>query len=81
MEVKIIISVFTALFENVDYKKSLQKDYKMLQVADLVCTAKLVELKMNAKTLSRSERLVLGSDKEIVRGLLKPLGRKEFKDI
>lgn len=31
---KILISVFTALFENTDYKKALQKDYKLLQVAE-----------------------------------------------
>ncbi|MBR0460777.1 DUF3800 domain-containing protein [Candidatus Saccharibacteria bacterium] len=77
---KIIISVFTTLFDNVKYKKSLQKDYKLLQVADLVCTARLTELKMERKSLSRSERNILGSDKEIKKALLKPLKRKEFKD-
>ena len=76
---KIIISVFTALFENVDYKRSSQKDYKLLQVADLVCTVKLTELKMTARILSRSERNILGNDKEIRRDLLRPLQEKEFK--
>ena len=38
---KIIITVFTTLFKNTEFKKALQKDYKMLQVADLVCTAAL----------------------------------------
>ena len=77
---KIIISVFTTLFENVEYKKSLQKDYKMLQVADLICTAKLTELKMRNKTLSRSERHLLGTDRDINKNLLKPLSRKEFRN-
>lgn len=77
---RIIISVFTALFDNADYKKSLQKDYKLLQVADLTCMVKLTELKMEQKTLSRSERSMLGSDKEIKKNLLKPLKLKEFKD-
>lgn len=77
---RILISVFTTLFENVDYKKSLQKDYKLLQVADLVCTAKLTELKMTRKSLSQSERNILGSDKEIRRLLLQPLRKKEFKN-
>lgn len=76
---KIIISVFTALFNNFDYKKSLQKDYKLLQVADLACTAKLTELKMEQKILSRSERNILGSDKEIRKNLLKPLLAKELE--
>lgn len=76
---KIIISVFMTLFENVEYKKSLQRDYRMLQIADLVCTAKLTELKMKNKTLSSSERRVLGSDRDINKNLLKPLRKKEFK--
>lgn len=53
---------------------------QMLQVADLVCTAALTELKMQNKTLSKSERKVLGTNKEIQKNLLNPLKRKEFKD-
>ena len=46
---KIIISVFTTLLNNVELKKAYQKDYRLSQVADLVCSAKLTELKMSAK--------------------------------
>lgn len=76
---KIIISVFTTLLEKTELKKAFQKDYKLSQVADLVCTATLTDLKMRNKTLSRSERRILGSDRDINRNLLKPLRRKEFK--
>ena len=77
--VKIISTVFTTLFKNIEFKKALQKDYKMLQIADLVCTATLTELKMNNKSLSTSERKVLGTDKEIRKILLKPLKKKLFR--
>ena len=77
---KIIISVFTTLLEQTELKKAYQKDYKLSQVADLVCNAKLTSLKMERKTLSRSERRVLGSDRDIDRNLLKPLRRKKFKE-
>lgn len=77
---KIIITVFTALFNNVEFKKAMQKDYKMLQVADLICTAKLTELKMENKALSRSERKVLGADRNINKELLKPLKKKHFNN-
>lgn len=77
---KIIISVFTTLLERTELKKAFQKGYKLSQVADLVCTATLTDLKMNNKTLSRSERRVLGSDRDINKNLLKPLKKKEFKD-
>ena len=43
---KIIFMVFTALFSNVIYKKSVRKDYRLLQVADLVRVAKLTESKL-----------------------------------
>ena len=76
---KVIILVFTALFNNIDYKRSLQKDYKMLQIADLVCTAKLTELKMEHNALSRSERNILGSDRDIKKNLLRQLVPKEFQ--
>lgn len=75
-----IVTVFTTLFKNVEFKKVLQKDYKMLQVADLVCTTTLTEIKMRYKILSKSEHRVLGTEKEIRKNLLKPIKRKEFKD-
>lgn len=77
---KIIITVFTTLFNNAKFKKAMQADYKMLQVADLVCTAKLTELKMKNRVLSTSERRILGSDRDINKNLLKPLAKKEAKD-
>lgn len=77
---KIIISVFTTLLEKTELKKAFQKDYKLSQVADLVCTATLTDLKMNNGALSRSERRILGSDRDINKNLLKPLKKKEFKN-
>lgn len=52
----------------------------MLQVADLICTAKLTELKMKSHSLSRSERRILGTDREINKRIIKPLQKKEFED-
>lgn len=76
--VKIILTVFTALFSNVTYKNSAQKDYRLLQVADLVCTAKLTELKLENNMLSRSEKNVLGDNRTIRRTLLAPINKKKF---
>ena len=75
---QIILSVLIALLTNAEYKKAEQRDYKMLQVADLVCTATLTKLKMERKMLSRSERRILGSNRDINKNLLKPLAKKEF---
>ena len=77
---KIIISVFTTLLESTELKKAFQKDYKLAQVADLLCTCALIELKKNQNMLSHSERRVLGSDRDIEKSLLKPLRKKRFKN-
>lgn len=77
---KIIMAVFTALFNNPDIKVAKQEDYKMLQAADFVCTAALTELKMNRHGLSRSERHILGDDKMIYKYMLKPLKKKKFQE-
>lgn len=77
--VRVLIAVFTTMSNNAEFKKAMQKDYKMLQVADLVCTAEFTKLKMKTHTLSRSERRVLGTDREINKRILKPLQKKEFK--
>ena len=76
---RVLIAVFTTLFNNAEFRKAKQKDYKMLQVADLVCTAELAKLKMATHSLSCSERRVLGTDREISKRILKPLQKKEFK--
>ncbi len=78
--VRVLIAVFTTLFHNAEFRKAMQKDYKMLQVADLICTMELTELKMAAHLLSRSERRVLGTDRDINKKLLGPLKKKEFQD-
>lgn len=77
---KIIISVFSSQLFNVEFKKAYQKDYRLAQIADLVCTATLTELKMKAKTLSKSERNIFGEDRDIKKKIIKPLERKKFKD-
>lgn len=51
----------------------------LAQVADLVCTATLIELKLNSKNLSQSEKRVLGSDRGVRRNLLKPIKKKAFE--
>lgn len=74
----VISTVFTVLFNNSEIKMALQKDYKMLQAADFICTMSLAELKLQHRALSMSEQRVLGNPREINK-TLKKLKRKEFK--
>ena len=50
---RILSSVFNALLENVEFRKVLPADYRLFQVADLICTLKLTELKMTNHLLSK----------------------------
>lgn len=44
---RILSSVFNALLDNVEFRKVIPADYRLFQVADLICTLKLTELKMH----------------------------------
>ena len=61
---KIIITVFTALFTNVDMRKVRPADYRLFQVADLFCTLELIETKRTCSSLSNSELTFFGSAKQ-----------------
>ena len=48
--------MFNALLENVEFRKVIPSQYRLFQVADLICTLKLTELKLANNTLSKSEK-------------------------
>ena len=51
---QILASVFSAILTNVEFRKVVPKDYKIFQVADLLCTLELLFRKSDTKTLSKS---------------------------
>lgn len=70
--------VFNALLENVEFRKVLPADYRLFQVADLICTLKLTELKANVHTLSKSEKMFFGDERTLKKNYIKPLNQKEM---
>ena len=75
---RILSSVFNALLENVEFRKVLPADYRLFQVADLICTLKLSELKMTNHLLSKSEIYFFNDQRTLRKNYLKPLARKEL---
>lgn len=75
---RILSSVFNALFENVEFRKVTPADYRLFQVADLICTLKLVELKAEDHELSKSEKYFFGDERTLKKNYLKPLRDKEM---
>ena len=75
---RILSSVFNALLENVEFKKVIPAQYRLFQVADLICTLKLTELKMNNHILSKSETSFFESERLLKKNYLKPISKKEL---
>lgn len=75
---RILAAVFNALLDNVEFRKVIPSDYRLFQVADLVCTLKLVELKMERHALSKSEKYYFGDERTLKKNYLKPIHQKEF---
>ncbi len=75
---RILSSVFNALLENVQFRKVMPSDYRLFQVADLICTLKLTELKLEAHILSKSEKYFFGDERTLRKNYIKPLSNKEM---
>ena len=54
---KILSSVFNALLPNPIFRKVMPSEYKLFQVADLLCTMELVRLKYENNLFSKSEMI------------------------
>lgn len=75
---KILISVFGSLLDNVEFKKVIPSDYRLFQVADLVCTIKLIELKCDKNGMSNSERYFFNDVRTFKKNYIKPLSLKSL---
>ena len=70
---RILVAVFSTLLDNVEFRKVIPSDYKLFQVADLVCTLKLVELKLEKHALSKSEEKFFENVRILKKNYLKPI--------
>lgn len=73
---KILASVFNVLFDNVEFRKVIPSDYRLFQIADLVCTLQLLELKGETHKLSNSEKMFFENDRVLKKNYIKPLKQK-----
>ncbi len=76
---KILASVFSVLLPNPIFRKVLPKDYKLFQVADLLCTFTLIELKINDNIYSKTEDAFFGNRRDFKKNYLKHIKKKEWK--
>ena len=73
---KILTSVFSTLYTHVEFRKVQPIDYKLFQVADLICTMELLAEKAITNSFSRSETDFFGNIRDFKKNYLKPLQKK-----
>ena len=72
---KILVFVFSTLFTHIEYRKVKPADYKLFQVADLVCTLELLDAK---PAISRSELAFFDNIRDLKKNYLKSLRQKQL---
>jgi hypothetical protein len=75
---KILTSVFSTLYAHVDFRKVHPIDYKLFQVADLVCTMELLAEKADTNSLSHSELDFFSNARDFKKNYLKHIRRKHL---
>lgn len=76
---RILNTVFATELNHFDTRKVLPSDYKLFQVADLICTLQLLSRKVSNGSLSKSEQLIFHSKKDLRKDFLKGIETIEFK--
>ena len=76
---RILASVFNVLLPSVETKKVIPSDYRLFQVADFICSMKLIELKINNHNMSIQEQRFFGGEDGVNKNYLKDLRKWELK--
>ena len=75
---KILSSVFNTYFTNVEFRKVEPVQYKLFQVADLICTMELLKEKAETKSFSKSETDFFFSIRDFKKNYLKYILQKHL---
>lgn len=75
---RILNTVLATQLTDYDVRKVLPSDYRLFQVADLICTLELLKIKAESGQLSKSEERMFHSKRDLKKDFLKGIGKKEF---
>ena len=75
---KILTTLFHALFHNVEFRKVSPVDYKLFQVADLICTLELLEEKSATIGFTHSETEFFHSVRDFKKNYYKWISKKHI---
>ena len=74
----ILVSIFSTVLNNVEFKKVSPANYKLFQAADMLCTLELLTKKSDNKMLSNSEITFFTSARNLNKAYLKSIHKKRF---
>lgn len=69
----ILTTVFNMFFDDVEIRKAMPVDYRLLQVADLICT---IEMMDNKTSFTQSEIDFFWNRRSFAKNILKPIRKK-----
>lgn len=75
---KILTSVFSTLYAHVEFRKVKPVDYKLFQVADLICTIELLAEKIDNGKFSASELEFFDNVRDFRKNYLKHIRKKHL---
>ncbi len=75
---KILTTLFNALLYNVEFRKVTPVEYKLFQVADMICTLELLNEKAKSGSFSRSETEFFHSPRDFNKNYYKWISRKHI---
>lgn len=78
---RILNTVLATQFTFYDIRKVIPSDYRLFQVADLICTLERLKIKSENQPLSNSEKLIFHSKRDLKKDFLKGIKKKEFDAI
>ncbi len=76
----IINTILNTQFNNVDFRNASPKQYKLLQVADFICSMELLKQKRNSHQLTKSETSFFYKPNELKKNFIKSVEKKKFKN-
>ena len=76
---KILSSVFHTLYTHLEFRKVQPVDYKLFQVADLICTMELLAEKAEKNDFTRSEKEFFDNVRNFKKNYLKHIRKKELQ--
>ena len=75
---KVLTSVFSTLYTHIEFRKVKPVDYKLFQIADLICTMELLSEKADANSFSNSELEFFDNVRSFKKNYLKHIRKKQL---